>query len=148
MGDEVYRERLVPGWWAFAFALGFVALIAVAYGAVLGTAFGIGLFVIAGGIVIAVLIATSPVIVADRTGIRAGAARLPRACIGAVDVLDPEALAALRTGGPRASSTAFTVLRPSRSRVAVRFAVVDPEDPHPAWIVTSRRPTALAAALQ
>lgn len=148
MDDGAFRERLVPGWWAFAFALGFVALIAIAYGAVLGFAFGLGLFAIAGGIAVAVLIATAPVVVADATGIRAGAARLPRECMGDIEVLTPAALAALRSGGPRAMSTAFTLLRPSRSRSAVRIQVVDPRDPHPAWIVTSRRPEALAAALQ
>lgn len=148
MAPAVFRERLIPGWWVFAFAWAFVGLIAIAYGAVLGPALGVGLFVAAAAVAAAVLLASSPVVSAGPDGLRAGGARLPRSCIGEVEVLDPGQLAGLRTAGPGAMSTAFTMLRPSRSRSAVRVTVVDPNDPHPAWIVTSRRPAALAAALQ
>lgn len=148
MGDAVFRERLIPGWWVFAFALAFVGLIAVAYGAVLGTVLGIALFLLAGSGAVAVIIITSPVVRVDADGIQVGAARLPRHCFGPVEVLDPSALAALRAGGARSMATAFTVLRPSRSRSAVRVTIADPEDPHPAWIVTSRDPSGLACALQ
>lgn len=148
MTSEVFRERLVPGWWVFAFAWAFCALIAIAYGAVLGPAVGLGLFVATAVIAATVLVVSAPVIVVGPAGISAGSARLPLACIGRVEVLDRQSLDALRHAGPRQASTAFTVLRPSRSRSAVRIAVADPDDPHPAWILTSRRPQALAAALQ
>lgn len=148
MGTAVFRERLIPGWQVFGFALGCLGLVAIAYGAVLGTAVGVGLFILAGMLVAIVMIAASPVIIADPGGLRVGAATLPRACIGAVEILDPQAMADLRAQGPRAISTAFTVLRPSRSRSAVRITVADPQDPHPFWLITSRRPAQLAAALQ
>ena len=148
MATEVFRERLIPGWRVFGFALACLGLVAIAYGAVLGTAVGVGLFLLGGILAAVVIVAASPVIVADAGGIRVGAATLPRACIGAVEVLDPPAMADLRAQGPRAISTAFTVLRPSRSRSAVRITVADPQDPHPAWLITSRRPELLASALQ
>lgn len=144
----VFRERLVPGWWVFTFAFAFVGLIAIAYGAVLGLAVGVGMFMAGAAIAGAVLLAASPVVEAGPAGLRAGRARLPRAWIGRVEILEPSELAALRTGGPRHLSTAFTMLRPSRSHRAVRITVLDPDDPHPAWIVTSKHPVALAAALQ
>jgi hypothetical protein len=148
VGDARFRERLVPGWWVFAFALAFVGLIAVAYGAVLGAPLGLALFVVGGSTAVAVIVISSPVVRVDRDGIRVGAARLPRHCIGAVEVLDRSTLATMRAGDARSMSTAFTVLRPSRSRSAVRLIVADPEDPHPAWIVTSRDPAGLLSALQ
>lgn len=148
MATAVFRERLVPGWPVFAFALAFITLIAVAYGAALGLAFGIALLLIAGAVTVAAIVLTSPVVSAGPQGLLAGSAHLPSACIGAVEVLDPEAMAALRAQGPRGMSTCFTLLRPSRSRSAVRVTVADPEDPHPAWIITSRQPADLASALQ
>jgi len=141
-----YRERLLPAWWVLALALGFIALIAIAYGAALGSGTGLSIFLAGTVIAIAVTWLSSPVIVADRAGLRVGRARLPRSAIGGLTILEPADFADLRH--PKTAPTAFAMLRPSRSRRGVRIAVDDPQDPHPAWIVTSRRPEALVAALE
>ena len=48
--------------------------------------------------------------------------------------------------GPDADARAFLVIRPYLTR-AVRVPVTDPADPTPYWLVGSRHPDALAAAL-
>ena len=141
-----FRERLIPGWQAFASALAFVALVSVAYGAVLGPAIGIALFVAGGLLACLVIVFASPVVLAGQAGISVGRAQLPRTVIGEVTVLERDDVARLR--GPQGEATAYAVLRPTRSRRGVRIAVADPHDPHPAWLVTSRRPEALRAALE
>src|SRR5690606_41628631 len=49
--------------------------------------------------------------------------------------------------GPEADARAFVCHRPW-VRQGVRVAVVDPRDPAPYWLVASRRPAELAAALR
>ena len=61
----------------------------------------------------------------------------------------PEALdeeAARRAFGVEADARAYLVLRPY-VRGAVRVHVLDPDDPAPYWLVSSRRPERLAQAL-
>jgi hypothetical protein len=61
----------------------------------------------------------------------------------------PEALdaeAARRAAGVEADARAYLLLRPYLTR-AVRVQVVDPADPTPYWLVSTRRPRTLAAVL-
>ena len=74
----------------------------------------------------------------------AGRARIPLGLLGQIDVLDRAEFTALR--GPRADVRAYLCQRSWIPR-GVRVAVVDPEDPTPYWLVSSREPTKLAAAL-
>jgi hypothetical protein len=75
----------------------------------------------------------------------AGSAHVPLDLLGDVRVLDA---AALRTElGPSLDARAHLSLR-GWIHSAVRVELVDPADPTPYWIVTSRRPEELAAALR
>ncbi len=84
-----------------------------------------------------------------RLAVAAGEFRAARAHI-ALDHLGPaEALDAEATRlamGPEADARAFLVMRPYLKR-AVRVPVTDPADATPYWLVGSRHPDALAAAL-
>lgn len=72
---------------------------------------------------------------------RAGEAHLEAPHLGAVESLDP---AAWRTALDRAGTDqAFLMTRPWIDR-GVRVEVVDPADPTPYWLVSSRRPDTLA----
>ena len=51
-----------------------------------------------------------------------------------------------RLAGRDADARAYLLLRPYLRR-AVRIAIDDPADPTPYWLVSTRRPTRLAAAL-
>ena len=80
----------------------------------------------------------------DRT-LRAGRARIGRADLGAVEVLDAARMAELRGRG--IDARAYHCQRgwlPTGVKVDVR----DAADPTPYWLISSRRPAALASALQ
>ena len=74
----------------------------------------------------------------------AGRARIAVQHVGAVQALDAEATH--RLAGRDADARAYLLLRPYLRR-AVRIAIDDPADPTPYWLVSTRRPTRLAAAL-
>ncbi|MFC0643732.1 DUF3093 domain-containing protein [Cellulomonas phragmiteti] len=138
-----HHERLWPG------PLGWGGV--VAFAAVLGAAFVpvdlvlslvVGVVALVVGLVGAVL--TTPRVDVEHGVLRAGAARIP------VDLLaDPRVLdrAGLRAElGPALDARAYACLR-SWIGTAVRVEVRDPQDPTPYWIVSTRRPDALVAAL-
>ena len=80
----------------------------------------------------------------DADGLRVGAAHLDTAHIGSVTPLDR---VAFRTSlGPDADARAWLRTRPYVDG-GVRVEVVDPSDPAPYWLVSCRRPDAVAAAL-
>lgn len=145
MSGPAYRERLLPGWWVWLVALGLVTMVAVAYGAALGAA--AGWITAAGGIALAAaLIWTSaPVVSVDARGVRAAGALLPPHAVGEVRIVDREAVAHLR--GPGADARIFAVLRPSAAPGALLIHVADDDDPHPAWLVTTRHPERMAASI-
>jgi Protein of unknown function (DUF3093) len=74
----------------------------------------------------------------------AGRAHIDLAHLGPAEVLDAEETRLAM--GPGADARAFLVMRPYLKR-AVRVRVEDPADPTPYWLVGSRHPDALAAAL-
>lgn len=145
-GTEVaYAERLWPSWWAWLAAPALISVLAIAYGAAYDPAWG--WLILATGTALAwgVLIGTSPVVRVDDRVFRAGTARLPRSCVGGVEPLDREAMRErLRSGDARA----FLMLRSWSSRQGVLVNVLDPDDPHPYWLITTRRPARLADALR
>ena len=74
----------------------------------------------------------------------AGRARISVEHVGAVEALDADPTH--RLAGRDADARAYLLLRPYLRR-AVRIAIVDPADPTPYWLVSTRRPVRLAAAL-
>ncbi len=74
----------------------------------------------------------------------AGRARIAVEHVGTVEALDADATH--RLAGRDADARAYLLLRPYLRR-AVRIAIVDPADPTPYWLVSTRRPVRLAAAL-
>jgi hypothetical protein len=76
--------------------------------------------------------------------VRAGVAHLPVRLVGRVDVATGEAK---RTAlGPDLDPDAFVLHRPWIGPV-VRLEVLDPDDPTPYWVVSTRHPQRLLAAL-
>jgi hypothetical protein len=76
--------------------------------------------------------------------LHAGRAHIPVDLIGPVEALDPEETR--RVHGVDADARAFLLTRPYLKR-AVRISVQDPSDPTPYWLVSTRRPNELVAAL-
>ncbi len=81
----------------------------------------------------------------SRGALRVGKSTLPLAQAGQVTVLDTDQTRALR--GPRADPAAFLLARPYLPR-AVYVAVDDPGGRTPYWLVGTRRPAELAAAIE
>jgi hypothetical protein len=77
--------------------------------------------------------------------LRAGPDTLVLGEAGDVVALDPRQAAAL--GGPRADPAAHILLRPYLKR-AVYIGLADPEPGVPYWLVATRHPEALAAAIE
>lgn len=138
-----YSERLwpTPGVWAAAIGLtlGF-GLVWLPLGEVLALAMGI----VATSIVAGLLAWTTPRVEVREELFVAGRARLPLALVGAVEPLEGEDMRLAR--GPRLDARAHLCLR-GWLPGGVRVHLTDPHDPAPYWIVSSRRPRELAAAL-
>lgn len=140
-----YDERLgVPLWW-WAFAAGCVALL----GAELHIGFGwvvAGVtYAVIGSGVAALLVSYGNVRVGVRDGeLRAGRAHLPVDVVGKVAALDAAQVRRLRSHSSDAA--AYALVRPYVSRT-VYVEVTDPADPTPYWLVSTRHPDRLVAAL-
>lgn len=83
-------------------------------------------------------------VVVDSEGLRAGDSLLEWEYLGEVKALNRAETR--RRLGPGADPAAWLLIR-GYSPGAVEVEVVDPEDPHPYWLVSSRTPRRLAAAI-
>ena len=138
-----YAERLWFGATGWIAVVGFAVVLAVAlYPFGTGLAVGAGLVALVAGLAVAAAWA-APVRVADGE-LWAGRAHLPLHLAGEVRPLDPAATR--QELGPRLDARAYVCLR-AWARTAVRVEVVDPADPTPYWLVSTRHPQALAAAV-
>jgi hypothetical protein len=140
---EQYRERLsVPvSWWIIATAavITLYVITAVPAGVIAGVAVAgiaaislLTLFLRYGGAVV------------DSTKLRAGRAGIEREYLGKVEPLSGED--ARNAFGRDCDPAAFLVLR-SYLPGAVRVEITDPRDPAPYWLIGTRHPDRLAAAL-
>lgn len=77
--------------------------------------------------------------------LRAGRAHVPLRFVGEPEPLD--AAATRRAAGVEADARAYLLLRPYLKR-AVRVPITDPADPTPYWLLSTRRPGAVADAIR
>ena len=133
-----YRERLLPLWWVWLVAAGFVAMLAVAYGAALGVAAGVVVGACCLVLMVWLLWVTAPVITVTSTHLDVAGASLPRTSVGEVMCIDGSEIAELKK--PSTDARLFVALRPWSARGGILVRLVDPEDPHPAWLFSSRHP--------
>jgi hypothetical protein len=146
--DALYRERLLPGaaWWLVVAA--FVAMVAIAYGAALGTRIGLLTGLCLGAIAAAGLWFGSPVVRVHSTGVRCGRAWLPVSAVGACSVLHGNELRLARRGAdPDVPATAYSVMPVWFPPSAVAISVTDSRDPHRAWLVGTRNTERFANAV-
>ncbi len=144
-GDPTYRERLLPGpgGWLGAAGMGVIVAIALwplaqTVGVVIGVLAGVGTAV--------ALAATAPVVEVTHGSLRAGRAHVPARLLGELTALtDAEEMRAEL--GPRLDARAYVCLR-AWARTGVKAVLEDPADPTPYWIVSTRRPAELVAAVE
>lgn len=140
-----YQERLhVPlRWWALATM--FLASLLVAFLAATPewVAFGAVGLLLAG--LVALFRGYGSARLSVRDGVlRAGRANIPVDLLGAAVALD--ATATRRRAGIDADARAYLLLRPY-VKTAVFVPVEDPDDPAPYWLLATRHPDQLVAAL-
>ncbi|AWB92076.1 DUF3093 domain-containing protein [Aeromicrobium chenweiae] len=140
-----YRERLTApiSWWlaalGFAVVWGWIMLIATNWPIAIVVA-----VVVAAADLYLVWRYGSTLVSVTPEGLHVGAAHLEAAHVGEVTPLDR---AAYRTRlGTGADARAYLVTRPYLDH-GVTVGVADPSDPTPYWLISSRHPEALAAAL-
>ena len=95
-------------------------------------------------IVLIVRMGSTKVEVADGE-LRAGEAHIPLALLGEVEIIAPQDRR--KTMGPHLDPAAYVVHR-GWVKPLVRVRVTDPEDPTPYWIISTRHPEELAAAIK
>ena len=140
-----YDERLrVPlRWWALGTM--FVASVLLAF----LVALPLWLALAGTGVLVVVWVGLFTAYGAARISVRdgvltAGRARIPVAYVGGVDALDAAGTRLL--AGREADARAYLLIRPYLRR-SVRVDIADPADPTPYWLLTTRHPDQLAAAL-
>lgn len=139
-----YRERLGPSLWilvAAALAAPMVALVLTPVDTTVALVIGVAV----GVLLVGVLIAAAPVV-----EIRDGELRAGRAHIGVEFLGDP----AMHTGddarharGAGLDPRSWHLIRGGIDGVVV-IPVTDPDDPTTAWVISSRTPDRLAAAVR
>jgi Protein of unknown function (DUF3093) len=164
---RVYHERLsVPfSWWL----LGLATMLLLATEVVAGWALpiAVGIYVVLVGLVATMLWSWSrPTVLVSGGELRAGPARLPLAAVGEVTALDETQTRSLR--GPRGDPAAYLLMRPYlRQAVYVEVArpgaetrahrrlrgfrlrveMTQPANAAPYWLVCTRHPAELVAAI-
>ena len=142
--SPVFQERLWPsfGMWVFAFIM--TTSLGIAYSQAYGKELGL---MVAMATTLAVgigLIVNTPLIRVDELNFRVGRARLPLQFVGKIQVLDDAQ--SRRARSTDANSNAHFQLR-GGIKASVIVEVSDPQDPHPYWQVSTRKPDLLIAAL-
>jgi hypothetical protein len=141
-----YDERLaVPlHWWVLSGLFLASLLVAFVVSTPLWVALtGTGVLV---ALVVAVLVGYGAARVTVEGGVfRAGRARIGLEHVGVAVALDAEH--SRRVAGVDADARAYLLLRPYLRR-AVQVPITDPADPTPYWLVSTRAPERLIAALQ
>ncbi len=139
-----YRERLSPGVGLFIALLLFIPAVMLMVTPISGGAalpIAIAVYVIISG----ALWLLSPVLRVEDGVFVAGNARISVGLLGAARTLDREGLR--REIGPGADARSYLLVR-GYIHQAVQIKVNDPADPTPQWIVTTRNPAKLLAALE
>jgi hypothetical protein len=138
-----YRERLWPAWWVFlatALVIPASLLVFLPISQVAGVVVAIVLY----GAIVVTLLATTPVIEVTDGMLRVGRAQIERSFVGAVTA--HRGTDAVAERGTRLDARAWLMLR-GWVRDVVRIEITDDADPTPYWLVSTRRPDELAAAL-
>jgi hypothetical protein len=141
---ETFRERLSPSLWVLVSAA-VVAPMAALVLAPIDTTIALAAGGVLGVLFVGFLIAGSPVIAVRDGMLHAGRARIPVDLLGAPVPLDGEAARVAR--GPELDPRAWHVIRGGIDGIVV-VPVEDPDDPAPAWVISSRTPDRLTAAIR
>lgn len=139
-----YSERLWAPPWLWLVAAMWPLTLGIAYGYVLGLGVGLAVTLLLTVLVVAGLVKVSARIELTPTGLLVGRAFLETEYFGPIAPLDTEQTR--HAMGPGADARAFAATRGWVGE-SVQLTVEDVRDPTPYWLVSTRRPKQLAAAV-
>jgi hypothetical protein len=139
-----YRERLSPSLWVIVSAA-VAAPMAALVVAPIDTTLALVAGALVGVAIMAFLIAGSPVVQVRDGVLTAGRAHIDAAHTGEVIVLTGEE--ARHARGPGLQPRSWHLIRGGIDGVVI-VEITDPDDPAPSWVISSRTPDRLAAALR
>jgi len=137
-----YSEHLSPSWWmvlAVFLVVPTTVLIFLPLSLLVGVVTGVVLWL---GVV-GILWFSSPTLTLSSQGFRAGSAQVEWSHVQRVEAIAAENTRAEK--GIKLDARAWLVLRPWVGPV-VKVVLNDPNDPTPYWLVSTRRPEAVASA--
>ncbi len=141
--DVLYRERLLPGlgfFFAWLLVIPAVWLIMLPINKDVAVPVAIGMYVA----IAVIFIVLSPKIEVRGGMLRAGRATIPVKFIGETQPLGAEPLRLAI--GPESDARNYLLVR-GWIHLGLKIEITDESDPTPNWIITSRKPIALANAL-
>ena len=138
-----YRERLVPGPGLFIALLLIVPAVALVFTPI-NAPFAIPMGVIVFVIACVTMLLLAPTVRVSGNTLIAGHASIPVNQLGDIELLGSEALRAAI--GPGLDARSFLMVRGWIHR-GLRIVNIDPADPAPYWIITTRHPKKLADAI-
>lgn len=140
----LYQERLNPAWWMWLLFIGFGLTVLIALYPIapwLGVLGAVLAVVTTAGIAYS----RAPRIVVTAEELQVGRARIERRYVGTVESFtNPDEVRAVR--GPQLDARAYMNFSASVGPIC-RIEIVDPVDPTPYWLTSTRHPRALAEAL-
>ncbi len=142
-GLNGYRERLGPSLWFLVSAAivgPMAALVLVPLGPVVAIFSGVGVAAAA----VLLLVGVGPVVRVDGDELRAGRAHIPVSLLGTARVLTGDDARAARGAG--LDARAWHLVRGGIDGLVI-VPVTDQDDPVTSWVISSRTPERLAAAL-
>jgi len=139
----VFRERLWAAPWLYI-ATALVIPASILVFAPINMTAGIIVAIVLYAGCVWMLIAGSPVIEVTATELRAGRARIERRHLGRADGFDDSEATLQR--GQKLDARAWLLIR-GWVKPVVRVEVLDPQDPAPYWLLSTRRPSELARTL-
>lgn len=140
---STYSERLVPGVWIYVMWLLLIPAVLLA-ATPLSEFLALPVALSAYVIVILSFVLMAPTIQLQGTELSAGSAKIDVSMIGEIELLDRETLRYAIGQGTDIRN--FLVIR-GYIHSGVRIEITDINDPTPHWIITTRRPAQLKAAL-
>lgn len=145
VSDVTHDELLMPPWWWWLAAIAGVSIIGGAMVVSLPTALAIGIVAVLAAAVVAMLwLYGNTRVRVDEQALHVGDARIEFAWLAQAEaLLGDDAAKAVNAAGHAGD---FVVTKPYLSDV-VKVTLDDPADPHPHWIVSSRRAAELAQAV-
>lgn len=137
------RERVYPGW-AFYLATGFIPLACAIILFAISVDYFLVTFLIVEATILTTSIITAPVISVTEESLAINSVSIPRNLVGSVSIVPTERGFAER--GTELDPRAFLRLQVGVKEL-VKIMVLDPQDPTPYWLLSTRRGAELKSIL-